>query len=92
MARLMERYEKEIVPRLGEKLGRLRACGMRLAIDNAGAGYSSLRHILELRPDLIKLDITLIRNIDRDSAKQALAAGLISFAHKSDALIVAEIF
>ncbi len=75
---------------LGEKLGRLRAHGMQLAIDDAGAGYSSLRHILELRPDLIKLDITLIRNIDRDGAKQALAAGLISFAHKSNALIVAE--
>ncbi len=75
---------------LDESLGRLRALGLRLAIDDAGAGYSSLRHILELRPDLIKLDITLIRNIDRDSAKQALAAGLISFAHKSGASIVAE--
>jgi EAL domain-containing protein (putative c-di-GMP-specific phosphodiesterase class I) len=75
---------------LAQALTRLRACGIRLAIDDAGAGYSSLRHILELRPDLIKLDISLIRDINSDRSKQALAAGLISFAEKSGATIVAE--
>ena len=68
----------------------LRALGMRLAVDDAGAGFASLRHILNLSPDLIKLDLTLIRNIHQDSAKQALAAGLISFAQKSGAAIIAE--
>jgi EAL domain-containing protein (putative c-di-GMP-specific phosphodiesterase class I)/DNA-binding NarL/FixJ family response regulator len=75
---------------LAQALTRLRACGIRLAIDDAGAGYSSLRHILELRPDLIKLDISLIRGISSDRSKQALAAGLISFAAKSGSTIIAE--
>jgi EAL domain-containing protein (putative c-di-GMP-specific phosphodiesterase class I)/CheY-like chemotaxis protein len=75
---------------LSEALKALRELGIRFAIDDAGAGYSSLRHILELNPDLIKLDISLIRNIHRDTSKQALAAGLISFAAKIDASIIAE--
>jgi EAL domain-containing protein (putative c-di-GMP-specific phosphodiesterase class I) len=76
--------------RLLAALERLRGLGVRLAIDDAGAGYSSLRHILELHPDFIKLDISLIRNIHRDGSKQALAAGLISFAEKSGAAVIAE--
>lgn len=64
--------------------------GMKLAIDDAGAGYASLRHILDLMPDLIKLDITLSRNIDQDQARRSLAAGLISFAREIGAEIVAE--
>jgi EAL domain-containing protein (putative c-di-GMP-specific phosphodiesterase class I)/DNA-binding NarL/FixJ family response regulator len=76
--------------RVGGALSKLRKLGVRLAIDDAGAGYSSLRHILELSPDLIKLDISLIRDIGRDRSKEALAAGLISFAAKSGATIIAE--
>ncbi len=77
-------------PRLAGVLAELRLRGVRLAIDDAGAGYSSLRHILELNPELIKLDITLIRNINRDTSKQALAAGIISFADKIGTSIIAE--
>jgi EAL domain-containing protein (putative c-di-GMP-specific phosphodiesterase class I)/response regulator of citrate/malate metabolism len=68
----------------------LRDLGVRLAIDDAGAGFASLRHILRLAPDTIKLDRSLIDGIATDRSKQALAAGLISFAEKSDAAIVAE--
>jgi EAL domain-containing protein (putative c-di-GMP-specific phosphodiesterase class I) len=76
--------------RLGGVVGELRSIGMRLAVDDAGAGFASLQHILKLSPDLIKLDLTLIRNIQNDRSKQALAAGLISFADKSGATIIAE--
>ena len=76
--------------RLAGAVGKLRAHGVRLAIDDAGSGFASLRHILRLRPDLIKLDLTLIRDIHSDQSKQALAAGLISFAHESRTTIVAE--
>jgi EAL domain-containing protein (putative c-di-GMP-specific phosphodiesterase class I) len=48
----------------------LRDRGVRLAVDDAGAGYSSLQHILQLRPDLIKLDMDLTRNIDLDPARR----------------------
>jgi EAL domain-containing protein (putative c-di-GMP-specific phosphodiesterase class I) len=76
--------------KLGASLRDLRERGARVAIDDAGAGFASLRHILKLEPDLIKLDMTLTRGIDADRAKRALAAGLISFAAEIDAAIVAE--
>jgi EAL domain-containing protein (putative c-di-GMP-specific phosphodiesterase class I)/ActR/RegA family two-component response regulator len=76
--------------KLDRVLAPLRRRGMRLAVDDAGAGFASLRHILRLGPDFIKLDRTLIDGIDRDRSKQALAAGLISFADKSGATIIAE--
>ena len=53
-------------------------------------GFASLRHILRLAPDAIKLDRSLINGIATDRSKQALAAGLISFAQKADVAIVAE--
>jgi EAL domain-containing protein (putative c-di-GMP-specific phosphodiesterase class I) len=61
-----------------------------LAVDDAGAGFASLRHILRLAPHFIKLDRTLIDGIEADRSRQALAAGLISFAHKIEATIIAE--
>jgi PAS domain S-box-containing protein len=69
----------------------LRACpNCRVSVDDAGAGWASLRHILELKPDMVKLDITLVRDIDRDRAKQALTAGLCYFAEQSGTILVAE--
>lgn len=76
--------------RLNASLRCLRTCGIRLAIDDAGAGFASLRHILRLEPELIKLDLTLIQGIADDRSLQALAAGLISFAGRIDATIIAE--
>jgi FOG: EAL domain len=61
-----------------------------LAVDDAGAGYSSLRHILELRPTYAKLDISLVRGIDGDDLRQALAAGLQYFASKIGCRLIAE--
>jgi EAL domain-containing protein (putative c-di-GMP-specific phosphodiesterase class I)/DNA-binding NarL/FixJ family response regulator len=68
----------------------LRAAGCRLAVDDVGAGFSSLRHILRLAPDVIKLDISLTRHIDSDPPRRALATALISFASAINASIVAE--
>lgn len=77
-------------PRLGAALMFLRGCGVRLAVDDAGAGYASLRHIIQLQPDLIKLDISLTRDIDVDPPRRALAAALVTFAREIDARIIAE--
>ena len=63
---------------------------IRLAVDDAGAGYASFRHILELAPDFVKLDIGLIRGINDDPARQALVAGMGYFATKSRIRLVAE--
>ena len=76
--------------RMNEAVQRIRAEGVRLAIDDAGAGFASLRHILRLDPDFIKLDRALIHGIAKDRSKQALAVGLISFAEKIGATIIAE--
>jgi EAL domain-containing protein (putative c-di-GMP-specific phosphodiesterase class I)/DNA-binding response OmpR family regulator len=63
---------------------------VELAVDDAGAGYASLRHILELRPAFAKLDISLVRGIDADELRQALAAGLVYFALSSGCHLIAE--
>ncbi|WP_024545922.1 EAL domain-containing protein [Picosynechococcus sp. NKBG15041c] len=68
----------------------LRQRGLRIAVDDAGAGYASFRHILNLAPDVIKLDISITRNIDTDRSRRALAAALISFAQETGSKIVAE--
>jgi EAL domain-containing protein (putative c-di-GMP-specific phosphodiesterase class I)/CheY-like chemotaxis protein len=75
---------------LNESLRSFRAAGGRLAVDDAGAGFSSLRHILRLAPDFIKLDGALTRGIDADRTKRALGAALISFASEIEVPIIAE--
>lgn len=73
-----------------EALDGLRSLGVRLAIDDAGAGYASLKHILQLSPDFIKLDVALTQGIDTDTARRALAKALIAFASETGTVIVAE--
>lgn len=73
-----------------EHLAPLRELGVRVAIDDAGAGYASMRHILNVQPDLIKLDMSLTGNIDSDPKRRALASALIAFARETYATIVAE--
>ena len=69
---------------------RLHGSGVQLAVDDTGAGVASLRHILELRPDIIKLDLSLTIGIDHDPVRQALAEALASFAERIDADVIAE--
>jgi EAL domain-containing protein (putative c-di-GMP-specific phosphodiesterase class I)/DNA-binding response OmpR family regulator len=61
-----------------------------IAVDDAGAGYASLRHILELRPAYAKLDMSLVRGIDADDLRLALAAGLQYFAARTGCRLIAE--
>ncbi len=72
------------------ELALLRECGVRIAIDDAGAGYSGLQHILRLRPDIIKLDMALTRSIDTDFARRSLAEALTVFARETGASLVAQ--
>jgi PAS domain S-box-containing protein len=64
--------------------------GILIAVDDAGAGFASLRHVIELRPDFVKLDIGLIRGVDGDDARQALVAGMVHFATESGCALLAE--
>ncbi len=63
---------------------------IRLAVDDAGAGYANFRHILELSPDFVKIDIALVRNVDTEPARQALIAGMGYFAVKGGLHLIAE--
>jgi len=75
---------------LSQRARALREMGVHLAIDDAGAGFASLRHVLRLEPDLIKLDKSITRNIDTRVRHQSLAAALLTFAAGTSASIVAE--
>jgi len=71
-------------------LGGFRERGIRLAIDDAGAGFASLRHIVLLHPDFIKLDMTLTRDVHRDETRRALVVALVAFGSQIGASVVAE--
>lgn len=64
--------------------------GVRLAIDDTGAGYSSLQHVLELAPEFLKLDRSLIENIDHERSRRALVWSLVAFAREVGATVIAE--
>ena len=63
---------------------------VRLAVDDAGAGFASMRHIVELRPDYVKLDRAVIAGINRDEARRALAVGMRQFARTAGFWLIAE--
>ncbi len=68
----------------------MRERGVRVAVDDAGAGFASLRHILLLRPDYIKLDISLCRGVGEDDARRAMARALVGFASETGSTVIAE--
>jgi EAL domain-containing protein (putative c-di-GMP-specific phosphodiesterase class I) len=75
---------------LGVALAPLRARGMRLAIDDVGAGFSSLRHIVLSAPDIIKLDRSIVAGVVDDHVLGTLVHSLVDFGHSAGAAVVAE--
>jgi EAL domain-containing protein (putative c-di-GMP-specific phosphodiesterase class I)/DNA-binding response OmpR family regulator len=63
---------------------------VEIAVDDAGAGYASMRHILEIRPAFAKLDVSLVRGIDGDELRQAMAAGFQYYALRTGCRLIAE--
>ena len=74
---ITERAHLDTVADAATRISRLRSMGFRIAIDDIGAGYSGLNSFTMLKPDLVKLDMALVRGIDRDPVKQRLA-GLLT--------------
>ena len=68
----------------------LRDAGLRIAIDDAGSGYASFRHVLEFQPEIIKLDQSLARNIDSNANSQALIKAMTGFAVETGCQLLAE--
>jgi diguanylate cyclase (GGDEF)-like protein len=76
--------------RLATRLAPLRARGARIAVDDAGAGYSGLQQVMRIQPDIIKLDRSLVANVDSDPAKAALIDSFVRFARRTGASVCAE--
>ena len=90
---VLEVTEHEAVadyPQLLAALAPLRTRGMRLAVDDAGAGFASLQHIAQLLPDIVRLDVAFVRELDRDPVRQAAAQSIIGLADAIGATVVAE--
>ena len=75
---------------LNAALEPLKKGGARLAVDDAGAGFASLKHILSVAPDVIKVDMGISRDVVEDRGARAMIAALVSFARETGAVVVAE--
>lgn len=75
---------------LHAQLDPLKRLGIRVAVDDTGAGYSGLQHIVQLSPDIIKMDMSLVRGIDTDPARRALATAMVFYAREVGSCVVAE--
>jgi EAL domain-containing protein (putative c-di-GMP-specific phosphodiesterase class I) len=71
-------------------LAELRGQGAWIAVDDAGAGYASLSHVMQIRPDFVKLDRALVMDVDRDPARHALVETFGTLAGRLDAWLLAE--
>lgn len=90
MLEITEHSQVEDYQALHSTLKPLRERGLKLAVDDAGAGYASLSHILQLKADVIKLDMGLVRDIDQDDAKRSLVGGMVMFAREMGTMVIAE--
>jgi EAL domain-containing protein (putative c-di-GMP-specific phosphodiesterase class I) len=75
---------------LRSALARLADADVRIAVDDAGSGFASLRHVVQLAPDVIKLDMSLTQGVTGSPLRRALGESLADFAHRAGTLLVAE--
>jgi EAL domain-containing protein (putative c-di-GMP-specific phosphodiesterase class I) len=80
----------ESYAKLRRRLRRWREQGLRLAIDDAGAGYASLSHVVELEPDMIKIDRSLIDGSANDRARRSAISAFVALAADLEAIVIAE--
>lgn len=90
---VIEVTEQELPPDdevLQRTLAGLRARGAKIALDDAGAGYAGLQHVVRIRPDIIKLDRSLVQGVDSDAERLALIESFAAFSARTGALLCAE--
>lgn len=88
---ITERASLEHVDGLRERIARLRRLGYRIAVDDLGAGYSGLSSFSQLEPDLVKLDMSLVRGVDASPAKASLVRSMLSVCkHELNMRVVCE--
>jgi EAL domain-containing protein (putative c-di-GMP-specific phosphodiesterase class I) len=87
---ITERAPLDNIEDLVLRTAKLRAMGFRLAIDDLGAGYAAMWIVATLEPEIVKLDMSLVRNIHENRTKSHIVRHLVGMAHDSSALVVAE--
>jgi EAL domain-containing protein (putative c-di-GMP-specific phosphodiesterase class I) len=87
---LTEHQAVEDYGELSERLACLRAQGVRVAVDDVGSGFASFRHVTRVKPEILKLDRSLVSGIDEDPVRQSLATAIVSFARDVGAIVVSE--
>ena len=87
---ITERAQLESVMDVNVRIARLRELGFKVAIDDIGAGYSGLTSFALLKPDMVKLDMALVRDIDKDPVKRRLASLVIQLCKDLNIEVVGE--
>lgn len=87
---ITEQADLRSLPRFKRTLEHYRGQGYMVAIDDAGAGFSSLQAIAQVRPEYIKIDMSLVRGVDTDPVKRAMLETFVTFADKIGSFIIAE--
>lgn len=87
---ITERASLDDVGDLGERIKALRARGYWIAIDDLGAGYAGLTSVSRLEPEVVKLDMSLVRGIDQSRTKQQLIASMAKVCRELDMTVVTE--
>ena len=87
---ITERRPLHDIARWDESVRGISSAGFKIAIDDLGAGYSSLTMLADLKPQFIKLDMSLVRNIENESRKQRLVQLMVTFADATNAQTIAE--
>lgn len=87
---LTERAALDDVSDIGPRIARLRTLGYRIAVDDIGAGYSGLNSLATVRPDFVKLDISLVRGLDKDAVRRRLVQLLTQLCNDLKISVVAE--
>lgn len=85
-----EREALQTTPALTARLERIRELGFRIAVDDIGAGYSGLTNFTELTPEIVKLDMALVRSIHASTVKQRTVGALCALCHEMGTLVVGE--
>src|SRR5262249_50279126 len=87
---ITERASLHEVKDLPARLSTLRALGFRVAVDDLGAGYAGLTSFAQLEPEIVKLDMSLVRGVEHSETKRKIIGSMASLCHDLGILIIAE--
>jgi EAL domain-containing protein (putative c-di-GMP-specific phosphodiesterase class I) len=87
---ITERASLHHIRDVQSRIARLREMGFRIAVDDLGAGYAGLTSFAQLEPEVVKLDMSLVRNVHAQPTKQTLVRTMISMCHELGMKVVAE--